>query len=817
MQIKNIIKPALPHLVAIILFMALAAAYFYPVLEGKALKANDSMVAKIYSKEIADYRAEFHKEPLWTNSQFSGMPAYLISTQYPGNLFKKIDMFLRIFGMPFSVLLISLAGFYVLLLMFRVNPWLAIAGAVAYGFSSFFMQIIAAGHNTQAIALAYMAPTIGGIYYAYRENALKGALFTAVFLSLELVANHPQMTYYVSLCVLLFILVEFIYSLKEKVFPKFLKTSALLVCALIIAVGVNFAFLYTTAEYGKYSMRGKSDLVTNSKNTTSGLKKDYIVQWSYGIGETMNLLIPNFKGGSSHPFDRNSETVKFLRKSGNADSVEMFQQYWGAQPITEGPVYIGAIVIFLFVLGLLLVKGRDKWWLLAATVMAIMLAWGKNFMPLSDLFIDHFPGYNKFRSVTFILIIAQFCIPLLGFLALKEVYFSDVPKKKLVKALVYALVITGGIVLIFLVIPSLAGSFISDYENSMRLPTSMKTALIADRKELLRSDAFRSLILIILGSGALFAFLFNKLKKEYSILILGLLILFDLFAVDKRYLNADRFVKPTVLQKSLSQTAADASILRDKSYYRVWNRPVPTFQDNTPTSYFHKSIGGYHGAKLRRYQELIDSSIARDIYRFDSIANSVQTEAEVMHVFSQTSILNMLNTKYIIYNPGAPPLTNPHALGNAWFVENALLAENANRELAMLNNINTAKEAVIDKVFKDQVTSQTYSVAEGDKIELKSYKPNELIYMYTADGQRLAVFSEIYYPAGWKCFLDGNETTYFRANYVLRAMVVPAGDHEIRFVFEPASYSTGNKVSLASSILLILLVLGYIGMKFLKK
>jgi len=817
MQIKNIIKPALPHLVAIIVFMALTAAYFYPVLEGKALKANDSMVAKIYSKEIADYRAEFHKEPLWTNSLFGGMPAYLISTQYPGNLFKKIDMFLRIFGMPFSVLLISMAGFYVLLLMFRVNPWLSIAGAVAYGFSSFFMQIIGAGHNTQAIALAYIAPTIGGIYYAYRENALKGALFTAVFLSLELVANHPQMTYYAGLCVLLFILVEFIYSLKEKVFPKFLKTSALLVGALIIAVGVNFAFLYTTAEYGKYSMRGKSDLVTDSKNITSGLKKDYIVQWSYGIGETMNLLIPNFKGGSSHPFDRDSETVKFLRKSGNADTVEMFQKYWGTQPITEGPVYIGAIVIFLFVLGLILVKGRDKWWLLAATVMAIMLAWGKNFMPLSDLFIDYFPGYNKFRSVTFILVIAQFCIPLLGFLALKEVYFSDVPKKKLAKALVYAISITGGIVLIFLAIPSLAGSFISDYENSMSLPTSMKIALIADRKELLRSDAFRSLILIILGSGALFAFLFNRLKKEYSILILGLLILFDLFAVDKRYLNADRFVKPTVLQKSLSQTAADAAILRDKSYYRVWNRTGSPFQDNSPTSYFHKSIGGYHGAKLRRYQELIDSSISRDIYRFDSIANSVRTEAEVMQVFSQTGILNMLNTKYIIYNPVAPPLTNPHALGNAWFVENALLAENANRELAMLNKITTAKEAVIDKVFKDQVTSQTYAVAEGDKIELKSYKPNELVYRYTADGQRLAVFSEIYYPAGWKCFLDGKESKYFRANYVLRAMVVPAGDHEIRFVFDPASYSTGNKVSLASSILLILIVLGYFGMKFLKK
>jgi len=815
MQIKDTIKPALPHLVAVIVFLALTAAYFYPVLEGKTLKANDSMVARIYSKEIADYRAEFHQEPLWTNSQFSGMPAYLISTQYPGNLFKKIDMFLRIFGMPFSVLLISMAGFYVLLLMFRVNPWLAIAGAVAYGFSSFFMQIIAAGHNTQAIALAYMAPAIGGVYYAYRENAIKGALFTAVFLSLELVANHPQMTYYAGLCVLIFILVEFIFVIKEKTFAKFLKTSGLLAGALIIAVGVNFAFLYTTAEYGRYSMRGKSDLMSESSNMTSGLKKDYIVQWSYGIGETMNLLIPDFKGGSSHPFDRDSETFQLLRKNGSAADAASLPKYWGTQLFTEGPVYIGAVVVFLFVLGLILVKGRDKWWLLAATALAIMLAWGKNFMPLSDLFIDYFPGYNKFRSVTFILVIAQFCMPLLGFLALKEIFYSDTPGKKLIKGLVLALSITGGLVLLFLVFPSLAGSFLTDYEEPY--PGVLKNALIADRKDLLRSDAFRSLIFIILASVVLFAFLYNKLKREYSFLILGLLILFDLFAVDKRYLNADRFVRPNVIQKALSPTKADASILNDKSYYRVWNRTAPTFQDNTPTSYFHKSIGGYHGAKLRRYQELIDSSMGRDIYRFDSIAGTVKTEEEVLKVFSITHILNMLNTKYIIYHPDAPPLTNTHALGNAWFVENAMFVENANRELAMLNNINTAESAVIDEVFKDQVSSQKYEVGEGDKIELKSYKPNELVYNYSAGGERLAVFSEIYYPEGWKCFIDGKESRHFRADYVLRAMVVPSGDHEIRFVFDPVSYKTGNTISLASSIILLLLVAGFMGIKYLKK
>jgi hypothetical protein len=406
-------------------------------------------------------------------------------------------------------------------------------------------------------------------------------------------------------------------------------------------------------------------------------------------------------------------------------------------------------------------------------------------------------------------------MPLLGFLALKEIFYSETPGKKLIKGLVLALSITGGLVLLFLVFPSLAGSFLTDYERPY--PEVLKNALIADRKDLLRSDAFRSLIFIILGSGVLFAFLYNKLKREYSILILGFLILFDLFAVDKRYLNADRFVRPNVIQKALSPTKADASILNDKSYYRVWNKTAPTFQDNTPTSYFHKSIGGYHGAKLRRYQELIDSSMVRDVYHFDSIAGTARTEAEVLTVFSNTHILNMLNTKYIIYHPDAPPLTNTHALGNAWFVENAMLVENANRELAMLNNINTSQSAVIDEVFKDQITSQKYEVGEGDKIELKSYKPNELVYSYSAGGERLAIFSEIYYPEGWKCFIDGKESNHFRADYVLRAMVVPPGDHEIRFVFDPASYKTGNTISLASSIILLLLVAGFIGIKFLKK
>lgn len=808
------IKSFLPHVIAILLFTVVSFAYFYPVLEGKVLKANDSMVAKINAKEISDFREEYGKEPLWTNSLFSGMPAYLISTVYPGNLFRHIDKVLRIFGMPVAVLFLSMAGFYILLLMFGVNPWLSIAGALGYGLSSFLLQIIAAGHNTQAVALAYLAPMIGGVWYAYRKNAIRGAIFTSFAMALELLANHPQMTYYGFMIILVFLIVEFIYSLKEKTIVKFLRTSAVMIAPLIIAAGINFAFLYTTYEYGRYSTRGKSDLVTDSKYETSGLKKDYIVQWSYGVGETFNLLIPDFKGGSSHPFDRDSEIIKLLRKNGNAEAAGMMMKYWGPQPITEGPHYLGAVIIFLFVLGLTIVRGKDLWWLLVVTILSIMLSWGRYFMPLANLFIDYFPGYNKFRSVTFILIIAQFSVPLMGILALKEFFNQGIEKKKLIKGLLTAAGITGGILLVFLLLPSLAGSFLNEYETEY--PDIFKNALISDRKGLLRNDAMRSLVYVLLGAGILLAFIYGKLKKEFSILIISLLVLSDLWGVDKRYLNADRFVRPAVLQKSFSPTIADASILRDVSNFRVWNRTVSTFNDNSPTSWYHKSIGGYHGAKLKRYQELIDSALGRDIYRFDSIATNVNTEEEVMQIFNKTHILNMLNTKYIIYHPEAPPLINQHALGNAWFVKTPIIAENANEEIAMLIGINTAEKAVVDKIFSDQLTRESYSVEPEDKIILASYKANELIYNYTASGERMLVFSEIFYPAGWKCYIDGTESRYFRTNYVLRGMVVPGGEHEIRFSFEPASYKTGNRVSLASSVLLILLLAGYGAMRIFK-
>ncbi len=814
MEIREKIKPALPHIIAVVIFIVISFAYFYPVLEGKVLKANDSTVSNVNSKEIRDYREKFHKEPLWTNSIFCGMPAYLISTRFPGNLIKHADTLLRVFKMPVSVLFISMAGFYLLLLIFGVNSWLAIAGAIAYGFSSFFFQILAAGHNTQAIALAYMAPMIGGIYYAYRYDAIKGALLTAFMLSLEILANHPQITYYAMICLLVFGITELVFSLKEKTFLKFLKTSLILIIPFIVAIGINFGNLNTIREYGKYSIRGKSELISEHKNVSAGLDRDYIVTWSYGIDETMNLLIPNYKGGSSKPFDKSSETVKVLRQNNAGEAVNQFVKYWGSQTLgTDGPHYMGAIVIFLFVLGLVVIKGREKWWLLIATILSVMLAWGKNFMPLTNLFIDYFPGYNKFRAVTMTLVIAQFCIPLLGFLALREYYNGSLSKKDMFRGIKIAGGITVGLLLLILVFPGIAGSFISPNETDYKLPDWLTSALASDRKALLRTDSFRSLVFIVLGAGAILGFVTGKLRKEYSILMISILIIFDLWGTGKRYLNADRFERPSVIQKSFLPGIADASILKDQTYHRVLNLSVSTFNDNSPTSWFHKSIGGYHGAKLKRYQELIDSSISRELVLF----SSVKSVEELLPLFEKTSVLNMLNAKYLIYSPDAPPVTNPNALGNVWFVEKPLLVENANMELASVNLIDPSKEAVIDSRFREQVKGSVYPVNGNDKIELVSYQPNVLEYKYTAEGEKLAVFSEIYYSAGWNCYIDGKKSKYFRTNYVLRGMILPGGTHQVKFSFEPSSYINGNKISLASSIVLFLIAAGYFFSRFIKR
>ena len=813
MQIRKIIKPALPHLLAVAIFLFITITYFYPVLEGKVLKTNDGTVASNAAKEINDFRAKTGNEPLWTNSMFSGMPTYLISTQYPGNLIKYADKVLRFLKMPLSVLFLSLLGFYILLLIFRINPWLAIAGAIAYAFSSYFFIIIGAGHNTKAFALAYMAPMIGSIYYAYRYSSIKGALLTMLFLTFEIMANHPQITYYSVLCLLVFGITEFVFSLKNKTIKSFFKTSLILVIPFIIAIGINFASLYTTYEYSKYSIRSKSELTSVSSNQTSGLDKDYATQWSYGIDETLTLLIPNFKGGSSvGALEQNSATYKALKNNnikGPEKIIQSLPLYWGTQPGTS-PVYAGSIVVFLFILGLILIKGPVKWWLAAATILSIMLAWGKNFMPLTNLFLDYFPGYNKFRAVSMTLVIAEFTIPLLGLIGLKEIFDGKPDKKTIIKAIKWAAGIAGGICLVFIIFPGLAGNFVSINDSQYQFPDWLLSALREDRRTLLRNDAFRSLIFILAGAGVLFAFLFERIKRNIAILFLALLFVIDMWPINKRYLNADNFEKKTTIAKEAAPSAADKIIMKDASYYRVLNLNVSPFQDAS-TSAFHNSIGGYHGAKIRRYQELIDTSIIKEMNDFIGIVQNAKSMEDLNGALKESNALNMLNTKYIILSPDSQPAVNENAMGNAWFVETPVFVENADQEISGINKFNPSKEAIIDKRFRDEIKNSSYPVSESDTIALTSYKPNELIYNYSSAGERLVVFSDIYYPAGWKAYIDGAETNYFRADYVLRSMVVPEGKHEIKFVFDPASYSIGNKISLASSLLFILLLIGYAG------
>jgi hypothetical protein len=817
MKIQNWFRLSLPHIIAVVIFIVVSVAYFYPILEGKILHTNDGTVASNSAREIMDFRAKYGKDPLWTNSMFSGMPAYLISVIYKGNIIRFADIFLRFLKHPAASIFLTMLGFYILLLLLKVDSWLAIAGALAYGFSTYFFFILAAGHNTKAIAIAYMAPMIGSIFYTYRKDAIKGALLTAFFMALEIYANHPQITYYSFICLLIFIITEFIYALRAKELKPFFRSSLVLIFPVLLAVGMNFNSLYTTYEYGKYSTRGKSDLVTGSPTETSGLDKEYITQWSYGIDETFTLFIPNFKGGACQPFSNNSNTVSALRQNNAAKYAKQFVTYWGSQPWVDGPVYVGAIVFFLFILGLLIIKGPEKWWLLAATILSIMLAWGKNFMPLTNLFVDFFPGYNKFRAVTMTLVIAEFCIPLLGFIALRDIFSGKVNKNEMWKGLKIAFAITGGLTLLFVIIPGLAGSFQSQMEKqAANFPAWLSSAIIADRKALLRGDSLRSFFFILLAASALGAWYYEKLKKEYVIGLLALLIMADMWLVDKRYLDADKFVRQEVRTKMLAPSAADNFIMNDKSYYRVLNLSVSPFSDAS-TSLYHNSIGGYHGAKLKRYQELIDSSLTHDIGLIQTVGGTAKTLDEVNSVFGSTHALNMLNTKYIIYTPELPPLVNNNALGSVWFADRPEFVENANAELSAINKTDLSKIAVIDKQFGSQVRNNPYTVESGDTIYLTSYKANELIYKSKSAGERLAVFSEIYYPAGWKSFIDGKETAYFRADYVLRGIMVPQGEHEIRFSFEPSSFKTGNIVSTTSSAIFILLVAGFIGFQVRNK
>lgn len=807
----NILKSLLPYISAIVIFILIVILYFSPVLNNQVFEPGDVQRWKAAAREIMDFREKEGKEALWTNTMFSGMPAYQISVDYPTNItvyaHKLINLYLP---KPANIVFVSLIGFYILLLAFGVNPWLSIAGAIAYAFSSYFFIILDAGHITKAQALGYMPPILAGVHLAFSRKYLLGAVLTGLFLAMQLYVNHLQITYYALIIILLYGIFELYRVIREKDYVHLLKSIGILLLAVILAVGSRTPNIWTTWEYTHYTMRGKPELKADIENQTSGLDKDYATAWSYGIDETMTLFIPNFKGGCSNgELGENSATYELFKNAQNASyakkAVKNLPLYWGDQSFTHGPVYIGAVIMFLFIFSLFVVRGKLKWWLLTATIVSIVLAWGRNFMVVTNLFLDYFPLYNKFRTVSMILIIAEFTVPILAFLALKEILSENVNKKEFMRAFKISLFSLGGIALFFIVFPGVL-SFTSPFDESYIKQGYgvLMDAIREDRQMLLRNDAFRSLIFVLLTAGAIYLYYIKKIKLNVFIISICVLVIADLWPVNKRYMNKDDFVSARKTKEVFQPYQADLNIMNDEDpYFRVFDLTEDPFR-SARASYFHFSIGGYHGAKFRRYQDLIDQHISKN----------------------NMNVLNMLNTKYFIVpsdNQQPEARLNQDALGNAWFVDEIILVNNADEELNALTDFNPSDQAIIDKKFEPGLKNfrlfpDTASANESKSyIKLTSYKPNHLVYESTSTLDQLAVFSEIFYDKGWNATIDGQSAVHFRADYILRAMIVPEGKHTIEFSFEPRAYYTGNKIALASSLLLILFALGVFGMEIRKK
>ncbi len=800
------------HLAAIGLFIILSYLYLIPLLEGKELAHHDIVSYRAASKELADYRDATGKEALWTNSMFGGMPAYMVSVRYDSNLLNMVHgWYTRLFH-PAAMILLYLTGFYFLLTALKVNRWLSIGGALAYGFSTYLLIIIGAGHTSKAYALGYLMLVMAGALMAYRHDRVKGSLLFAAGLTFEILAGHPQITYYGLLALLVFGITELVYAFREKRLPGFLKTTGLLAAGALLALAVNFSYLYSTYRYSGETIRGKSELTHNSENQTSGLDKDYVVQWSQGVGETLTFLIPGYMGGSHATYPgTDSESFKILQQNRIENPRQILNQiilYHGDKPYTSGPYYAGAIVLFLFILALFLVRGADKWWLLGATLLSVLLSWGKYVMPLTSFLLDYLPFYNKFRAPEMTLVIAGFTLPLLGFLGLNQLLSGKVDKKNFTRGLKWAAGLTAGTALLFALFPGIAGDFSAPFDSSF--PDWLRDAVVNDRKSMLRADAFRSFLFIALAAGTLLLWQMKKIKTGPLVILLSLLIVTDLWFVDKRYLNKNNFVSKREAQNVFSVTPSDAYILRDKDpSFRVLYLQNP-WQD-ARASYFHKNTGGYSAAKLRRYQEMIEHHFTPELER---MIGGLQKQNNPDSVFQGLTAINMLNTRYIIHDLSQQPLRNPSVWGNSWFASRIILAANADEEIQSLKGVTSPDQVVVDRRFASHIEGKNLSADSTARITLTEYQPNYLKYIHQANSEQLAVFSEIYYADGWKAYVDGVETPHFRANYILRAMVLPAGNHTVEFKFHPAGYYTGNKVSLAGSLLLLLAVAGYLLFKF---
>lgn len=896
-------KKFIPHLVGVILFAVLSAVYFYPVLEGYRIKQSDIKLSKGMSQEIYSHRDKFDEEPLWLGNMFGGMPAYQVSTRYPGNFAQYFNKFIKL-GLPhpIGILFAYMIGFFIFSLSLKINPWISIVGAIAYGFSSYFIIILEAGHNTKAMAIAYVPPMLAGFISMYRGREVLGFLLIAVFLGLELYANHFQITYYSLIVVISIGIVNLIDYIKNKNVTLFLRRSGLIILATLLGVGLNIGNLLTTAEYAKSSTRSQSELTiqpdgTSNENVkSSGLDSDYITQWSYGKEETFSLLLSNIKGGGSGAIIGSEEEVDRLRKENPGffnflvrqyqENQNVINTYWGNQPFTSGPVYLGIIIFILSVLSFFFVKDKLVITLGIVSIISILLAWGKNYMGLTEFFIHYIPMYNKFRAVAMLLVIVEFTMPVLAVLFLSKLYQN---REEILAQKSKLITVFSGLILIILLIWATPESFfdftsekeIAQFAQQIEKNPSIKNSidvgisqLIDYRVKIVQADIFRAFQFLLVLIIVIGLYLFKKLNKNVLVLIIGALVLVDLWSVDKRYFNNegnpkasknsnDRYEKyelPEINDSPYPASPVDLAILQTEiknnpeislkinealnkkketqrrllktdiekiqfnelmrnTHYRVLNTTAKMDED-AGTAYFHKTLGGYHAAKMKKYQELVDFQLGIEYYQLRQAL--IQGGPELaQNYLPQMSAVNMLNAKYIIgainteQGQQLTYIQNPYALGNAWLVDNYKLVANADEEISSLKEINP-KTTVVIRTDENVDLKSDYKSTDNDQITLLSYLPNELKYSYNTSAPQLAVFSEIYYKDGWNVYINGEKSTYFKANYILRGMEVPKGTGEIIFKFEPKTYIVGQTISYASSVILILLVLGAIYLEIKK-
>ncbi len=802
-------KKFLPHLVVFVLFIVASLAYFNPVLQGKKIFQSDIVQYTGMAKQQNDFRKTTGEETYWTDAAFGGMPTYQLGAKYPNNYIKQLDLAIRFLPRPADYLFLYFIGMYILFLVLKVDYKLAFLGALAFGFSTYLIIILGVGHNAKAHAIAYMPFVLSGIFLTFRGKYLWGFLLLTVSMALELVANHFQMTYYLMLLVLIIGIVYLIDAFKKKLLPHYFKAVGIMAVGVLIAVGLNATNILATKEYADTSTRGKTELTINAdgtpKDNKTGLDFDYITEYSYGRLESFNLFIPRFMGGSStEAFPKDSKTVESLMRMG-ASSQEANQvlnqipMYWGDQSFVGAPAYIGAIIIFLAVLALFLLRGRLKWWAVSAFVLTLLLSWGKNFSGLTEFFIDYVPLYDKFRAVSSIQVIIELILPILAIVGLHQFFNQFEREEEKKKALLWTTGIVGGLTIIFILFKSALFDFASPYDSYFRdeMGLPFLEAIREDRMSLFTSDAIRSLIFVVLTAAVLWFFMKGKLKKGFAIAALSLLVIVDLVGVDRRYVNEDAFVQAKLVDEPFQKNGADEQILKDDGHYRVYDATTNAFNSGR-ASYYHNALGGYHAAKPGRMQDLFEFYISQ----------------------GNIGILNMMNVRYIITqtkNGGPVAQRNPYANGDAWFVENVLPAENANEEIQLLDSLDTKKTAVVNKEFLSKIPSQKIERDSTATIELFSHQPNKLVYETSTKSPQLAIFSEVYYPKGWNAYINGKPAEYFRADYLLRAMVIPPGNNKIEFIFEPKVIQTGSTISLASSIIFLLIFLSGLYFAFRKK